>query len=238
MTLSPLVLSFWLGSGKILLEQLRGKRNAWSQRAPTQRIVSYFLLCLDLPFISWIKKNAKQTFFLLSTQFSKWNRTMFRWHPLIMLWLVQKGAWSAKSPVPQMCLLRQRFQRGVTISLLPLQSRRTCMCVYICAHTHTHIHTHTCSCICVWVSVCESETVRKKSLWAFGCSTGEDKVVWCLLTWPMIHNWGRTAVAGCTDRFPGWMTDDRALWGQTICEPKCSLSTICSPILHKPPWYM
>lgn len=46
-------------------------------------------------------------------------------------------------------------------------------------------------------------TVKKKSLWAFGCSAGEDKTVWCLLTWPMIHNWGRTAVAGCTDRPQG-----------------------------------
>lgn len=113
---------------------------------------------------------------------------MFRCHPLIMLWLVQKCAWSAKSPVPQMCLPRQTFQPGVTISLLSLQPRRTRMCV------------RACTCMCVSVCVCDTE--REVPL-GINCSTGEDKVVWCLLTWPMIHNWGRTAVAGCTDRSQG-----------------------------------
>ena len=113
--------------------------------------------------------------------------------------LVQKCAWSAKSPAPQMCLLRQRFQPGVTISLLSLQSRGTCMCVCVCVcvcvHMCTYAHARTCMC------VCDSEEEVPLGI---GCSTGEDKVVWCLLTWPMIHNWGRTAVAGCTDRSQGW----------------------------------
>ena len=61
-----------------------------------------------------------------------------------------------------------------------------------------------CLCVCVCVCVCVRERHwGKKSLWAFGSSTGEDKVVWGLLTRPMIHNWGRTAVAGCTDRSQG-----------------------------------
>ena len=70
------------------------------------------------------------------------------------------------------------------------------MCVCVCVHTCTHAHARTCMCVCV--------TVRKEVPLGIGCSTGEDKVGWCLLTWPMIHNWGRTAVAGCTDRSQGW----------------------------------
>lgn len=71
--------------------------------------------------------------------------------------------------------------------------------MHVCTYIDTHTHMH--ECVYVWQR--ESETVRKKSLWAFGCSSAEDKVVWCPLTWPMIHNWGRTAVAGCTDRSQG-----------------------------------
>lgn len=123
---------------------------------------------------------------------------MLRWHPLIMLCLVQKCAWSAKSPVPQMCLLRQRFQPGVTISLLSLQSRGTwSVCVCVCTSVHACTRKYMRVCVCVWDS--EEEVPL-----GIGCSTGEDKVGWCLLTWPMIHNWGRTAVAGCTDRSRGW----------------------------------
>lgn len=79
-----------------------------------------------------------------------------------------------------------------------------------CTHMKDYIHTIY---GCVHVShTCERDrmkerlrhpAVRMKSLWAFGCSAGEDKAVWCLLTWPMIHNWGRTAVAGCADRPQG-----------------------------------
>lgn len=80
-----------------------------------------------------------------------------------------------------------------------------------CTHTKYYIHTMY-QCMRVYIHVCQRDrvkerlrhpTVRKKSLWAFGCSAGEDKAVWCLLTWPLIHNWGRTAVAGCTDRPQG-----------------------------------
>ncbi len=95
-----------------------------------------------------IKKNTKQTFFLPSVLFWKWNSTMFRWHPLIMLWLVQKCAWSAKSHSPTNVSAAAEIPAQSTIKLLSLQSRGTCMGVYIhaCsrAHTHTHTHTHTC----------------------------------------------------------------------------------------------
>lgn len=40
---------------------------------------------LYLLHYSELSVNTKQTFFLLPTQFSKWNSTMFRWRPLIIL---------------------------------------------------------------------------------------------------------------------------------------------------------
>lgn len=135
-----------------------------------------------------------------------------------MMWLVQKCAWSAKSLATQMCLLRQGFQLGLTIILLSLQSRGTRMCV--CG-----------VCVCEWDS---------ESLWAFGCSTGEDKVVWCLLTWSMIHNWGRTAVAGCTDRSQGgWQMigpsgAELSISPNVLCPLSAHLSFISLPDICKP----
>lgn len=142
-----------------------------------------------------------------------------------MMWLVQKCAWSAKSLATQMCLLRQRFQLGLTIILLSLQSRGTRMCV--CSSTHTHVSI----CVCEWDS---------ESPWAFGCSTGEDKVVWCLLTWSMIHNWGRTAVAGCTDRSQGgWQMigpsgAELSISPNVLCPLSAHLSFISLPDICKP----
>lgn len=109
------------------------------------------------------------------------------------------------------------------------------VCVHMCTHTHEHV----CACMC------ESETVKKKSLWTFGCSTGEDKVVWCLLTWPMIHNWGRTAVAGCTDRSQGGWQMIGPSGAKLSMSPNvyCPLSAhlsfsslpgICKPNGHRP----
>lgn len=132
-----------------------------------------------------------------------------------MMWLVQKCAWSAKSLATQMCLLRQGFQLGLTIILLSLQSGGTRMCV------------------------CESEW-DSESPWAFGCSTGEDKVVWCLLTWSMIHNWGRTAVAGCTDRSQGgWQMigpsgAELSISPNVLCPLSAHLSFISLPDICKP----
>lgn len=142
-----------------------------------------------------------------------------------MMWLVQKCAWSAKSLATQMCLLRQRFQLGLTIILLSLQSRGTRMCV--CSSTHTHVSV----CVCEWDS---------ESPWAFGCSTREDKVVWCLLTWSMIHNWGRTAVAGCTDRSQGgWQMigpsgAELSISPNVLCPLSAHLSFISLPDICKP----
>lgn len=69
---------------------------------------------------------------------------------------------------------------------------------------HTHAHTYVCARMCAYVGESERKRQWERSPSRhFGCSAGEDKVVWCLLTWPMIHNWGRTAVAGCTDRSQG-----------------------------------
>lgn len=144
-----------------------------------------------------------------------------------MMWLVQKCAWSAKSLATQMCLLRQGFQLGLTIILLSLQSRGTRMCVCALPHTHTSV----CVCECEWDS---------ESLWAFGCSTGEDKVVWCLLTWSMIHNWGRTAVAGCTDRSQGgWQMigpsgAELSISPNVLCPLSAHLSFISLPDICKP----
>lgn len=147
-----------------------------------------------------------------------------------MMWLVQKCAWSAKSLATQMCLLRQGFQLGLTIILLSLQSRGTRMCV--CAlPEYSHTHTSVCVCECEWDS---------ESLWAFGCSTGEDKVVWCLLTWSMIHNWGRTAVAGCTDRSQGgWQMigpsgAELSISPNVLCPLSAHLSFISLPDICKP----
>lgn len=144
-----------------------------------------------------------------------------------MMWLVQKCAWSAKSLATQMCLLRQGFQLGLTIILLSLQSRGTRMCVCALPHTHTSV----CVRECEWDS---------ESLWAFGCSTGEDKVVWCLLTWSMIHNWGRTAVAGCTDRSQGgWQMigpsgAELSISPNVLCPLSAHLSFISLPDICKP----
>lgn len=66
---------------------------------------------------------------------------------------------------------------------------------------------------------------RKKPPRAFGCSSAEDKAFWCLLTGPMIHNWGRTAVAGCSDRPQG---------GWQMIEPSRAQLSI-SPNVHCPP---
>lgn len=56
---------------------------------------------------------------------------MFRLHPQIVYSLVLKCAWSAKSPVLQVCL-RQRFKLVVKISLLSLLTRGIYMCVCVC----------------------------------------------------------------------------------------------------------
>lgn len=113
------------------------------------------------------------------------------------------------------------------------RNMHVCVCVHTCTYTRSHAH------VCLW------ETGRKKSLWAFGSSSGEDKVVWCLLTWPMIHNWGRTAVAGCTDRSHGGWQMIGPSGAKLSISPTAhcplsphlsfmSLSGICKPSGHRP----
>lgn len=108
----------------------------------------------------------------------------------------------------------------------------------MCVLFHTHTHTYKCIYVC-GVCVCECEW-DSESLWAFGCSTGEDKVVWCLLTWSMIHNWGRTAVAGCTDRSQGgWQMigpsgAELSISPNVLCPLSAHLSFISLPDICKP----
>lgn len=109
---------------------------------------------------------------------------------------------------------------------------------HVCVCSSTHTHTYKCICVC-GVCVCECEW-DSESLWAFGCSTGEDKVVWCLLTWSMIHNWGRTAVAGCTDRSQGgWQMigpsgAELSISPNVLCPLSAHLSFISLPDICKP----
>lgn len=94
-------------------------------------------------------------------------------------------------------------------------------------HIHTYTRTHICVCVCKWEML-----RRKKSLRAFGSSTGVDKVVWGLLTWPMIHNWGRTAVAGSTDMSQGgWQ-----MIGPSGAELSISPNVPCTLSAHLSSW--
>lgn len=133
MTFSSLVLSL------IRSQMEKNGTVVGSESALTQSYISSIVWGF---FSHKLNKITKQTFFFL--QHNSQNGTVqCRWHPLIMLWLVQKCAWSAKSSVSQMCLLRQRFQQGLTIRLLSLQSKgKVCACV--CADTYS-----TCACTCV-----------------------------------------------------------------------------------------
>lgn len=96
--------------------------------------------------------------------------------------------------------------------------------MHVCAVTYIHSTVHAHLCVCAGEIFFFFFALWKKPLWAFGSSTGEDKVVWGLLTRPMIHNWGRTAVAGCTDGSHG---------GWQMIEPSGAELSI-SPNVHCP----
>ena len=114
-----------------------------------------------------------------------------------------------------------------------------CVCVCVCVYTHTH------ACTCMWVVKEWERQWESSPSGHLAAAVVKIRIVWCLLTWSMIHNWGRTAVAGCTDRSQGGWPMIGPSGAKLSISPNvhCPLSAppssmslpgICKPRGHRP----